>query len=315
MTEPSAIQAESTRRRRWKKRVIRIATGVLILWLASTALTDWIMTRRFRGPRPEPMPALPGVEIQEQRLITSDYENLGAWFIRGRPDAPSVLLLHGIGGTRRDFVPMLRPLHDDGYNVLALTLRAHGDSTGRREDFGYSSAADVIAGVRFLQQQTPGGRIVICGTSLGAAAALFAAKDLSGQVSGYVLESPYYDLNTAVRNRMSIYLPPVLDSIGYAGLRLWSPLFLPVPPTTICPGACAAAIPATVPVIILTGTADRHATLREAQQILQQVQTHAQLIEFPGGEHAELYKSDPGKYYGVLRAMLDGKGGKLRFRK
>src|ERR1051326_868184 len=83
MTEPSAIQAESTRRRRWKKRVIRIATGVLILWLASTALTDWIMTRRFRGPRPEPMPALPGVEIQEQRLITSDYENLGAWFIRG----------------------------------------------------------------------------------------------------------------------------------------------------------------------------------------------------------------------------------------
>src|SRR2546426_914446 len=90
-------------------------------------------------------------------------------------------------------------------------------------------ARDVI-GLHFPNPYPPllGGRpVVVWGSSLGAAATIFAAKDLGHQVSGYILECPYQDLHTAVRNRTEIYLPPLLDRVAYAGLLTVSTLVLP----------------------------------------------------------------------------------------
>jgi uncharacterized protein len=305
MTERDS-QAPTTDRApgRWRRRLLKTLLIVVIVWLASTAATDWILTRRFRGPRPEPAPSLNGIEIESCRLRTSDGEQLGGWFIPGRPGAPSVLLLHGIDSNRGDFVPMLAPLNADGYNVLAITLRAHGDSTGKKIDFGYSSAKDVVAAMEFLERRFPGGRIILCGRSLGAAAALFAAPQLGSRVQGYLLESPYQDLNTAVKNRLR-HLPRPIDTIGFIGLRMWAPLFLDIAPEKICPRDCAESIPQSVPVVILSGTADRDATIPEAEAILNKLQSHAVLIKFPGASHATLYRSDPDLYYRTLRDLIE----------
>jgi uncharacterized protein len=108
-----------------------------------------------------------------------------------------------------------------------ISFRAHGDSTGEINDIGYSARHDVIAAVAFLEQRRPGKPILVHGTSLGSAAAAFASGELAGRVRGYVLECPYRDVKSAVWNRTREYLPPVLDVIAYAGLRLVAPLVLP----------------------------------------------------------------------------------------
>ena len=59
----------------------------------------------------------------------------------------------------------------------------------------------MIAAVEFLERHRPGKPIVVLGASLGAAAAVFASGELAHRVQGYILESPYKDLKTAVRNR------------------------------------------------------------------------------------------------------------------
>jgi hypothetical protein len=68
---------------------------------------------------------------------------------------------------------------------------------------------------------------VVLGTSLGSAAAVFAARELGERVQGYILESPYQDLKTAVWNRTEAYLPPVFAQVAYFGLRSVGPAFLP----------------------------------------------------------------------------------------
>ncbi len=80
-------------------------------------------------------------------------------------------------------------------------MRAHGDSSGEFNDIGYSARLDVVAAVEFLERRRPARPILIHGTSLGAAAATFAAEELGHRVHGYVLECPYRDLRTAVWNR------------------------------------------------------------------------------------------------------------------
>jgi pimeloyl-ACP methyl ester carboxylesterase len=214
------------------------------------------------------------------------------------------LLLHGKGASRSRMAPLMHWLADQGHGVLAVSLRAHGDSTGTRDDVGWSARHDVIAAVEFIEQRVPGGRIVACGTSLGSAAAVFAAGELQARVHGYVLDCPYVDLRTAVRNRTSAYLPPVLDQLTYASLRMWAAAFLPVDIARISPRDHLADIPADVPVLILAGGADRLSPVEQCKQMADTVAAHGRLVVFAHVGHSRLYARAPEKYRRVLGEML-----------
>ena len=180
-----------------------------------------------------------------------------------------------------------------------ISLRAHGDSSGDFNDIGYSARHDVVAAVEFLEENHPGRPIVVMGVSLGSAAALFASQELGLRVHGYILESPYQDLKTAVWNRTQTYLPPVLAQLGYAGLRLVGPVFLPHL-DEISPIEAIAGIPSSVPVLILAGEADPLARPAEAKALLQRVAAHGDLLLFPGAGHHNLLDSAPDEYRGAF---------------
>jgi len=130
------------------------------------------------------------------------------------------------------------------------------------------------------------------GTSMGAAAAIFAAGELRHRVQGYILESPYQDLKVAAWNRTEVYLPPVLSHAAYLGLRIVGPLFLPHL-DEISPLKAIGGIPDDVPVLILAGDADRLARPEEAQALYRPVAAHGTLVLFPDAGHHNLPGSAP----------------------
>jgi alpha-beta hydrolase superfamily lysophospholipase len=296
-------EQRTTRIKRWKRRAIIALTIALVYWLGASGVVAWTLTHRIHGPFAEQLPRL-GFPVETYRLTTSDGLQLGAWLARGEAGKPAVLLLHGLHGRRGNGIPLMKRLHDDGYNVLTLTLRAHGDSDGSTIDFGYSSRADVIAAVDFLNRQMPGSPVVVCGTSLGSAAALFAANDLGQRVRAYVLESPYQDLDIATRNRVGLYVPVGFETAAYWGLRLWASAWLPQPLTRIAPVDAAATVPQSVHVTILSGARDRFALPSEARAIYDRVKSHGTLVTFNKGGHGRLFRDDPNLYYGALRTLL-----------
>ena len=308
MTESTPVHPAG--RRGWPRRLLRLAAWCVALavlgWFVSSGVFVWWMTHGHFRSREIP-PEQAGLPVEALRLPTRDGETLGAWLLRGRrADAPAVIILHGIGGSRRDGLPIMRRLHAEGYTVVSLTLRGHGDSTGQRIDFGYGSRADVVAAVDLVARETPQARgVVVCGSSLGSAAALFAAKELDHRVRGYVLESPYQNLDVATRNRLEMRLPRYVDDVAYAGIWLWSRILLPYDPRVISPERAARDVPHDVPVTILYGKRDRHATPAEAEAIYAAVKSHGRIVRFPRGRHANLFKTDPDTYYGVLRELLE----------
>ncbi|MBN2473525.1 MAG: alpha/beta hydrolase [Pirellulales bacterium] len=278
-----------------------VVLGVLA-WLGSSGVVAWNMTRRARPPFEEPAPAVDWGTLEPHRLLTSDGQQIGAWLIRGEASRGCVLLLHGNGKSRRSMLPLMQLLAGRELGVMAISLRAHGDSTGSTNDFGYSARLDVLAAVEFLEAECPGRPIFLAGRSLGAAAAVFAAETLGHRVAGYFLESPYKDLQSATRNRLAIYLPPMLDDVASAGLRLWSGAFLPVAAAEIAPSNHASSIPRDVPVVVLAGEKDRRATPADVRAVFRQVQSHGAYVAFPGATHGDLYRSDPERYH---RALLE----------
>jgi uncharacterized protein len=186
---------------------------------------------------------------------------------------------------------------------LLVILLAHGDSTGNFTDIGYSARHDVVAAVEFLEKERPGRRIIIDGTSMGAAAAIFAAGELGERVAGYVLESPYLDIHRAVRNRVALVLPPVLDTIAYTGVALVGPLIVP-DVNYIAPIKYVDDIPLAVPVLFLSGTNDQHANSSEAQELCDRIGSHARLILFEGAGHGCLIRADPARFAEAVLPLL-----------
>jgi len=294
-----------TRSRRFLKRLAVWSAFTVFLWLLVSFIVAYRMTRRLAPLEPQPAPEFAWGNAESLRIATSDGQDLGAWFIDGKPGQPAVLLLHGHNGAfgRGECLPQARMFASVGCPTLLISMRAHGDSTGDYDDIGYSSRHDVVAAVDWLEKNQPGRQIVIFGQSKGAAAAVFAARELGDRVDGYILTCPYQDLRTAVWNRAKAVLPPVLDIIGYTGLLIVSPTVLPHL-DEISPEKAACHIPARVPVLVMAGGADDLALPKEAKAICARIQGPAELVIVENAGHAQLHMGNPSKYEAALLGFV-----------
>jgi uncharacterized protein len=286
--------------------MLRLGFSGVCLWLAVSAAATWHLTRRSRPPFPEPLPGVEWARIEEHRVPTRDGETLGAWLWPGGSSPLCIVLCHGYNESRSTRLALAEMLARAGHSFLAISHRAHGDSSGEGHDFGWSARADVAAAVDLVEARLPGKRVIVLGHSLGAAAAVFAAGELGSRVGGYILESPYGDLKTAVRNRTRMYLSMGLDDVAYTGLLLWSGAFLPVSAAEISTLEHAADIPAATPVLLLAGTEDRHAGLDEIHALNTRLGSRSRLVLFHGASHSKLWTSDRELYARSVLQFLSG---------
>jgi pimeloyl-ACP methyl ester carboxylesterase len=141
------------------------------------------------SPTPEP-PPLP--EAREVRIEAQDGAVLVGDLREGAsPEAPLVILIHQLGSTRAEWMPLLRGLAaSPGMTTFALDMRGHGASTtgSRGHDLAYASftntdwrriAGDVRAVLAHLREQE-GLRprsVALVGSSIGSSAAILAAAE------------------------------------------------------------------------------------------------------------------------------------------
>lgn len=257
-----------------------VGAGFVLSYLGAGYFAAWKLTRRASPRAPEPAP--PG--YRALRLSARDGLSLGAWWRRPDGARRSVVLVHGNGACRTEMTAVADALVAAGNAVLPVTVRAHGDSEGERNDIGWSARMDVIAAAEEARRRAPDLPVVIYGVSLGAAATVFAGPDLPW-VRAFVLIGVFSDLRAAVRRRTQKYLPWGLEALAYGALRTGGALALPELPR-IAPASAASRMPS-APVLLVAGDVDDRAPVSDSRLVADALE-NARVVVAPGVDHEDL---------------------------
>jgi pimeloyl-ACP methyl ester carboxylesterase len=121
-------------------------------------------------------------------------------------DGSLLVLVPGMGDLRASYRFLAPALRAAGYRVACTDLRGHGDSDNTFTSYGdEETATDVVALIEAL-----GGPAVVMGNSMGAGAAVLAAAQRPGLVSGLVLAGPF------VRNAKTTAMQRLLLRVAMA---------------------------------------------------------------------------------------------------
>jgi pimeloyl-ACP methyl ester carboxylesterase len=184
-------------------------------WIASRALASRLISSQGLAPnlarREDLLEALraSGAEvfdIRHQGSARLPVELAAIFASPGSPqERPTVLFLHGKGGSAAEWQPDALRALSLGYNVLLPDLRAHAPSGGTFVTYGFLEKDDLVnaieaARVRFGLDPE---RLGVHSCSAGSTVALeFSAR--RPEVRALWLESPYADARAMARHYLSV---------------------------------------------------------------------------------------------------------------
>jgi pimeloyl-ACP methyl ester carboxylesterase len=131
----------------------------------------------------------------EQVCITSrDGLTLYGKYYHNKDGAPLDICFHGYRGTDiRDLSGCLTTINNGERNVLLVSQRCGGKSSGRSITFGVKERYDCLAWINYaIDRFGKGVRILLRGVSMGASTVLYACGlDLPNNVYGVLADCPY----------------------------------------------------------------------------------------------------------------------------
>ncbi|MEO9061584.1 MAG: alpha/beta hydrolase [Nitrosospira sp.] len=206
------------------------------------------------------------------------------WLKRGMQGGGTVLLVHSIRSNRVEMLSRASFLNAEGYGVLLIDLQAHGETPGERITFGARESEDVETSVAYLRKNFPSERIAAIGVSLGAAAIVLAKHPL--ELDAVVLESLHPTIEEAVENRLRLHFGefgPVLSPLLLSQLSFR----LNLTPGELSPIARIGDLNA--PLLLISGTDDRHTTVAETERLFAAARRPKALWIVPGGGHFNMH--------------------------
>jgi len=231
-----------------------------------------------------PSPAPYDLQAERVELASDSVDVVRGWFARGRPGGGVVVLLHGIGASRWTMLDRARFLHAEGFGVVLVDFRGHGESTPASSTYGVRESADAAAAVALARAREPGERVGVIGVSMGGAATLLGPRPLP--IDALVLESVYPTIDRAVADRARAWLGP----LGAPLVPLFLDVILPsrgVHREALRPIDRIAEQRA--PILILAGTADRYTTIREARALYARAPEPKAFWAVDGAGHEDLH--------------------------
>jgi pimeloyl-ACP methyl ester carboxylesterase len=250
--------------------------------------------------RSELTPERMGLKAERFTVTTADgYRLAGLHVPASKPDRPAVLIGHGLGASKEDFLGAVRIAARWDCHVAIVDFRGHGESEGTCCTLGVLERKDLIAARAWLAEKHPGCRIVGIGYSMGGAAMLGAAAEAGG-FDRLVIDGTFRSAERMGRDRVLAGVGPLKHPLWWLG-RAWGGLLTGIDIAAARPIDDVARIQA--PILFVHGTADRTIPAAESRA-LSAARPGSELWLIEGADHLETMR-DPGYSARLRRFLLD----------
>jgi alpha-beta hydrolase superfamily lysophospholipase len=249
----------------------------------------------FTGPR-QMKPVIkekPVFPYQDISLKTTDSLIIRGWY--SRQDSISkgtVILFHGINANKAFLLDEAYEFRFEGYNVLMVDFRGHGDSEGNTTTIGYRESEEVKLAYDFIRSQGDS-NIFLYGVSLGAVVVAKAVSEYGLQPAALILDMPFASLQSYLKNRAR--------SLGFPGQPF---AFL----TTFWIGlergfngyghkTTRYLEETNCPVLLQWGTLDAFIPRGETEKIFESIRSaEKKYVQYEGSGHESFLRSNPIKW-------------------
>lgn len=300
--------------RRSKKHLCRFALGVFLILNSLSFIGAYSLTH-FKSPghlgiglpRPDSSnrPADLGLAYVTQRIPINQAEWLETWFIPVQHSVSNgtVLLFPGNAGSKaKQLLAPAQVFHALNYDTLLVDFRGVGGSSGNTTTLGVREAQDVALAINYADSSEFKRPFILYGVSMGSAAILKAVAQESINPDAIILELPFARLLDAVRSRLKAIRVP---SFPMAELVIiWGSLQHRFNGFTHNPVTYATQVKC--PTLLLHGRLDRWTTVKEINQIFENLGGFKQLVIFPNIGHNLLVTVDRAYWEQRVDQFLQG---------
>jgi hypothetical protein len=240
---------------------------------------------------------------------TGEPLRLAAWWMpHPQADGRCAVIVHDYADAKVGAIAWGPTWHAVGCNVLAIDLRAHGQSDGAACTAGDAERHDLADVLDQLRAERPGEarQVVLFGIGLGAAAAVGAAALREGVADAVVLESPFADFRTAARAHFDLLgLPGGFIRSASVRLAAWmaGAEFAKVRPVDLLAHVAC-------PVMVIAPTEDVFVSTDETAEFERAIASRTNARDdywrVNGARHLEALYLAPDDYRERLRSFVDG---------
>ncbi|MGO9389515.1 alpha/beta hydrolase [Rhodoblastus sp.] len=279
-------------------RATRIFLSILALCIGFGLLASWRVGTEMIWRRKEATIAAAVAPASDLTISTPDGMTLGATYWPGKnPNSPGVLLLHGLGESRQAFAANADWLAKQGYAVLTIDFRGHGQSSDAPHSFGLEESMDAQTAFDWLKKSQRGAPVGVIGISLGGAAALLG-KNGPVPADALVLQAVFPDIRRAIRNRIAAHLPAPLAYALEPLLSYQSPMRFGVWPDRITPVEALKSYKG--PVLIVGGANDSFTPPSESREMFAAATEHKEFLLLRGLNHFQAAAAKSDQYRGEI---------------
>lgn len=223
------------------------------------------------------------IDFDEVSIPVPQGGELYGWWIAGKPEMPSLVLIHGWSRNVQRMLPYIRHLHPLGYNLLAIDARNHGSSSSLVAPSVGTFTQDVLAAVDFLAEKNASTAIGLIGLSVGGGAVAAASgqdKRIQATVTVGAIGHPLELMKAHFEQRN-------LPGFFAASLFLYMRLRYGIDYEKIAPVNNISN--ADGQVLIIHGENDETVPLSHARMLASANPTHARLWEIPAKGHSDCH--------------------------
>ncbi len=267
---------------------------------------DVMMTGlKKQRPENERSPKDIGFEFEVHEFDSASNHKIHSWYIPAKKtEKPLIILYHGYCGRKEQVMKTVELLADYGYGFLLVDFYGSGDSSGDNSSIGWKESLDVLASIELAKTKLAAKKVILYGTSMGAAAIIKALHDQPDiNIDAVILQSSFQSFYGTVHNRfklMGVPSFPLAQAITYFfGLINGFNAF------DFEPAKLAAKIK--YPVLLLAGENDRRAPMSEQINIFNALSGPKEMHVFKNVGHRYYPDTHPEEFVKIAQNWIERK--------